>query len=59
MLLSLALGTLSILLTQLVLAVLVAGIGLTVRRAFGLRTIGLDDCFFAFWMGLACGSPSS
>ena len=53
MLLSLALGTLSILLTQLVLAVALAGIGLTVRRAFGLRRIGLDDCFFGFWTGLA------
>jgi hypothetical protein len=56
MVLSLVMGTLSILLTQLVLAIALAGIGLAARRAFGLRTIGLDDCFFGFWVGLGCVS---
>jgi hypothetical protein len=54
MLLSLVLGTGSILVTQLLLAVALAGVGLAARRAFGLRTVRLDDCFLAFWVGLGC-----
>jgi len=53
MLLHLLLGTLSILLTQAILASVIAGLGLAVRRAFGLRGLALDDCFLAFWIGLA------
>lgn len=53
MLLSLLLGTGSILLTQLVIALALAGIGLALRRSFGLRAIGVDDCFLGFWVGLA------
>jgi len=53
MLVTLLLGTLSILLTQVGLAGALAGIGLATRRAFGLRVIALDDCFLAFWIGLA------
>jgi hypothetical protein len=47
------LGTLSILLTQLVLAGGLVGIGLVVHRGVGPRPITLDDGFRAFWVGLA------
>lgn len=53
-LLRFCLGTLSILLTQVLLAAALSGIGLLVRRGFGPRGIRLDDCFLAFWIGLAC-----
>jgi hypothetical protein len=52
-LLRLLAGMLSILGTQLLLAAALMGIGLAVRRRFGLRTIRIDDCFLAFWVGLA------
>jgi hypothetical protein len=51
--LSLLPGTLCIALTFLVLSAAFTGIGLTVRRAFGLVQVTLDDCFSAFWMGFA------
>jgi len=50
----LLLGTLSILLTQVLVAAAIAGVGLAARRAFGLRAVSLDDCFLSFWVGLAC-----
>ena len=51
-LIQLCLGTLSILVTQLVVAAALVGVGLGVRRGFGLRRLGLDDGFLAFWTGL-------
>jgi hypothetical protein len=53
MLLHLLLGTLSILLTQILVGCAIAGIGLVFRRSFGLRSLTLDDCLLAFWTGLA------
>lgn len=44
-------GTLLILLTVLVIAASFAGVGLLVRRAFGLRDLDLDDLLSAFWTG--------
>lgn len=44
-------GTLSILGTWVILAAAFVGIGLGARRLFGLRTVGIDDCFHAFWVG--------
>ena len=52
MVLPLALGTLSVLLSQLVVASALVGIGLTFRRWFGPRGVQLDDCLIAFWTGL-------
>lgn len=45
------LGTLSIFAFNVVLAVAFAGLGLALRRAFGLARATLEDCFLAFWMG--------
>ncbi|HJU75488.1 MAG TPA: hypothetical protein VJ717_17220, partial [Gemmatimonadaceae bacterium] len=45
------LGVLCVLLTQLLVAAAFVGIGLLVRRAFGLTKVSLDDCFTAFWIG--------
>ena len=44
-------GTLSILLTHLVLAAAFAGLGLALRRFYGQRRLAIDDLFFAFWTG--------
>ena len=33
--------------------VVLTGIGLAIRRSFGLREGGLDDLLIAFWMGFA------
>lgn len=44
-------GTFFILQTVVVLATGFAGVGLLVRRAFGLRDLDLDDLLFAFWTG--------
>ena len=46
-------GTTSVFLTHCLLALAFAGLGLLLRRAFGLRHATLDDCFLAFWMGFA------
>lgn len=51
MLVGAALGTLSVLLTFLVLACALTGLGLVLRRWFGLRRAEVDDVFLAFWMG--------
>ena len=48
------LGTFSILLFNCVLAVAFTGIGLLLRRLFGLREADRSDCFFAFWSGFGC-----
>ena len=37
----------------LLLASAFMGTGLAIRRAFGLRTLCLEDCFLAFWVGYA------
>jgi len=37
--------------TLAILATAFTGIGLALRRAFGLRTLRLDSCFLAFWVG--------
>ncbi|MEP7324591.1 MAG: hypothetical protein ABI836_01470, partial [Gemmatimonadota bacterium] len=47
------LSSLSILGTWLVLAALLAGVGLGIRRAFGLRGLRSDDVIAGFWMGFA------
>jgi hypothetical protein len=41
----------AIVLSWAVLSGVFVGIGLGVRRAFGLPRFDLDDCFLAFWMG--------
>lgn len=46
-------GTFFIALTFLVVSAAFCGIGLMIRRAFGLIEIELDDVFTAFWMGFA------
>lgn len=46
-------GVAAVLLSEAVLAAAFAGVGLLVRRAFGLTTLGLDECFDAFWIGLS------
>lgn len=46
-------GTLCILLSFVLVIAAFIGIGLALRRAFGLRQVRLDDCFQAFWMGFA------
>jgi hypothetical protein len=46
-------GTLSIFITHLSLIAVFSGIGILVRRAFGLRRLRFDDCFIAFWVGWA------
>ena len=45
------LGTLSIFAFNLLLAAACAGLGLGLRRAFGLTRARLEDCLLAFWMG--------
>jgi hypothetical protein len=45
-------GTLAIFATHLVLSAAFCGIGLTLRRAFRLRSVSVDDVLLAFWMGL-------
>ncbi len=37
--------------TLLAFGVALTGIGLAVRRAYGLRRLSLDDCFVSFWVG--------
>ncbi len=44
-------GVVCVLASQAVLAGAFVGIGLLIRRAFGLTQFDLDDCFVAFWMG--------
>lgn len=46
-------GTLSILVTDLALILVLMGIGLLGRRAFGLRSLDVNNCFAAFWMGFS------
>jgi hypothetical protein len=46
-------GTLCIALSFLVLSVAFAGIGLAIRRAFGLVDVSADDLLTDFWMGFA------
>lgn len=50
----LVLGSMAaICLTQISVFLVFGGIGMLFRRGFGLREIGDDDWFLAFWMGLA------
>ena len=51
MVIGLAAGTLTILGTLLILFAAFAGIGFILRRACGLTTLDLDDCFLGFWTG--------
>jgi hypothetical protein len=44
---------LAIVATAAVVAACFAGIGLLVRRAWGLTALDVDDCFLAFWVGFA------
>ena len=37
--------------TFLILTLTFAGVGLILRRAFGLKELNVDDCFLAFWTG--------
>ena len=37
--------------TVLVLSIAFVGIGISARRAFGLRGVSLDDCLLSFWLG--------
>ncbi len=46
-------GVLSVLLTDLLVGASLVGLGLSVRRAFGLAEVTLDDGFRAFWVGFA------
>lgn len=46
-------GVAAVLLSEAVLAAAFVGVGLLVRRAFGLTRLGLDECFDAFWIGLS------
>ena len=50
-------GIVSIVVTHLLLAAGFTGIGLTVRRAFGLRPRNVDDLLMAFWIGFGCVIP--
>jgi hypothetical protein len=43
----------SVVATEAILAAIFVGIGLLIRRGFGTKSVDLDDCFLAFWMGLA------
>jgi hypothetical protein len=45
------LGTVSIFASNAVLAIAFTGLGLALRRAFGLVRVSLEDCFLAFWVG--------
>lgn len=53
MILGIVAGTLSILATHLVLAALLAGVGLLIRRGFGLTGVTIRDLLVAFWVGVA------
>lgn len=46
-------GTLAILVTQLGVIAMLTGIGLVIRRRFGLRVEAARDLLLAFWVGLA------
>ena len=46
-------ATLAIAVSFVFLSAVIAGIGLLVRRGFGLPRADLDDCFLAFWIGFA------
>ena len=46
-------ATLAIAVSDLILLVAFAGIGLSVRRLNGLRSASLADCLVAFWVGFA------
>ncbi len=46
-------GVAAVLLSQAVLAAAFAGVGLLVRRAFGLTSLRLDEVIDAFWIGLS------
>jgi len=46
-------GVAAVLLSQIVLAAAFTGVGLRMRRAFGLTKLGLNECFDAFWIGLS------
>jgi len=46
-------GLICVLSSLAVLAAAFAGIGLLIRRVFGLTTVDLDNCFAAFWMGFS------
>lgn len=51
MILRLLTATSSILVTQLILLMLFTGIGLLVRRRYGLLTVSLEDALRTFWVG--------
>ncbi|HXG44932.1 MAG TPA: hypothetical protein VNJ71_09280 [Gemmatimonadales bacterium] len=53
MLVGMVAGTLWILLSQVVLAAAFTGIGITVRRGFGLPVQAVRDLFTGFWVGWA------
>ncbi len=46
-------GVAAVLLSQAVLAAAFAGVGLLVRRAYGLTSLRLDEAIDAFWIGLS------
>jgi len=46
-------GVAAVLLSQIVLAAAFTGVGLLLRRAFGLTKLRLNECFDAFWIGLS------
>jgi hypothetical protein len=46
-------GTISVLAFNCLLAAAFVGLGLALRRAFGLRHAGIDDLLLAFWTGFA------
>jgi hypothetical protein len=46
-------GVFCVLGSQVVLAAAFMGIGLLTRRAFGLTSLTLNDCFAAFWIGFS------
>ncbi|MFN0178564.1 MAG: LIC_10190 family membrane protein [Gemmatimonadales bacterium] len=53
MLIGMVVATAAILATQLGLIGLFMGVGLLVRRAFGLRSLAVRDLLTGFWVGLA------
>ncbi|MGH7694832.1 MAG: hypothetical protein ACRENH_07615, partial [Gemmatimonadaceae bacterium] len=46
-------GVAAVLLSQIVLTAAFTGVGLLLRRAFGLMKLKLNECFDAFWIGLS------
>ena len=44
---------LTVLSVEVLLLVVIGGVGLIVRGAFGLRALSVDDCLLSFWMGFA------